>query len=65
MAVSAGADRKIRFCDAQSGREAATLEWHVGTVTSLTFSPDGETLATASSDGLIRLWPWRRLVGAP
>lgn len=65
LAVSAGADRKVRFCDVQTGSEVAALEWHVGAVTALAFTPDGEMLATAGADGLIRLWPWRRLLDAP
>ena len=42
--------------DAASRTQAATLNGHAGNVTSIAFSPDGGTLATASEDGLVLLW---------
>ncbi|MBE9263766.1 hypothetical protein IQ224_16910 [Microcystis sp. LEGE 00066] len=38
------------------GREYNRLEGHNGNVNSVSFSPDGKTLATGSSDNTIKLW---------
>src|SRR5262249_34129159 len=41
---------------ADDSKPRITLKGHSEKVTSLTFSPDGKTLASASYDGTIRLW---------
>ncbi|MGB3420724.1 MAG: WD40 repeat domain-containing protein [Dolichospermum sp.] len=37
------------------------FQGHQGPVWSVSFSPDGKTIATASSDNTARLWPVRNL----
>ena len=42
--------------DVATGRERTTLEGHKSGVTSVLFSPDGSTLASASFDNTVVLW---------
>ena len=46
----------IWIYDAETGEELDLLTGHAGTVYSVAFSPDGNTLATGSRDGTILLW---------
>ncbi|MFG3818211.1 WD40 repeat domain-containing protein, partial [Limnothrix redekei] len=39
-----------------SGQEIATLQGHSGWVLSVSWSPDGKTLATGSFDKTVKLW---------
>jgi len=46
----------IHLWDVATGREIRRLAGHTGPVTSVSFSPDGKTLASGSWDYTIRLW---------
>ena len=47
---------EIRVWDAHTGEHLKTLTGHTGGVSSVTFSPDGKTLASSRTDGTILLW---------
>jgi hypothetical protein len=53
----------VHFWDLQSWRPAGWLEWDPeDDLRDLAFSPDGRTMATGSASGVVKLWPWRRLL---
>jgi hypothetical protein len=61
--LASGHSGAVVFWDVRAGRERGGLALPIGgTVTSLAFSPDGETLAVGDEQGVVRLWPWRRLL---
>src|SRR5205823_8492332 len=49
-------DRTIRIWDILDGRHLRTIEGHQAAVTSVVFSPDGDTLFSGSIDGWIGIW---------
>ena len=53
--VAAGGERAYVW-DAATGRERAKYEGHLSQVTALTFSADGERLATGGADGTAVVW---------
>ena len=46
----------IWIYDAQTGEELSLITGHTDRVGSVSFSPDGETLASGSFDSTVRLW---------
>ncbi len=49
-------DHSILLWDPQSQQERIVLRGHAGRVLSVTFSPDGQLLASAGFDGILKLW---------
>ena len=55
--VSGGCfDYIVRVWDAATGKELRNYEGHTACVTSVTFFPDGQRIASASVDGTARIW---------
>ncbi|MFP4575509.1 MAG: WD40 repeat domain-containing protein, partial [Coleofasciculus sp.] len=46
----------IKLWDVQTGKEITTFLGHGASVNSVSFSPDGKTLASGSGDNTIKLW---------
>jgi WD40 repeat protein/serine/threonine protein kinase len=61
--VREGPSHAVEVRDAQTGAIGGVLGTHDRQIWGMAFSPDGKRLATASSDGTVRVWTWdpRRL----
>jgi WD40 repeat protein/serine/threonine protein kinase len=58
--ASASYDNTARVFSARSGEALSEFLLHGDDLYDAVFSPDGQTLATASRDMLVRLWSWNR-----
>jgi len=52
-------DFAIRLWDVAGGQSILKLDGHTGIVWGLAFSPDGQMLASVSSDATAKIWDWR------
>jgi WD40 repeat protein len=54
---------EVVFFDLEQWNEAGRLAWDPqDAINALAFSGDGQTLATVSAAGVVKLWPWRLLL---
>lgn len=56
LAHSSENETAVHIWDAQSGERLQTFTGHTQSVNGVVFSPDGETVASVSSDGTVLLW---------
>jgi eukaryotic-like serine/threonine-protein kinase len=59
--ASGGEDGAVRLGDAATGQELARWQAHEAKVTALTYTPDGDALASGSGDGTGKLWDLPRI----
>jgi WD40 repeat protein len=60
--ASAGGNTKdfaLHLWDVATGQSLSTLSGHTGIVWGVSFSPDGQMLASVSSDATAKIWDWR------
>jgi hypothetical protein len=61
--LASGHNERVMFWDVRTGAEVGTLALPLAGVSALAFGADGELLAVGDEQGVVRLWPWGRLLG--
>lgn len=54
--LAIASENTIRLWNLAIRREVATLKGHAAAINAVAFTPDGNSLISASSDGMVRLW---------
>lgn len=54
--LAMGTGRAVHLWEVSTGNQVRTLEGHTESVTGVTFVPDGNSLASSSLDGTVRIW---------
>jgi eukaryotic-like serine/threonine-protein kinase len=56
LLATGGEDARVRLWDTNTGQELYTLTGHTSPILCVIFRPDGKFLASASSNGMIKIW---------
>ena len=56
LVVIANRDKAVKIWDANNGKELHTLKGHTGSVRSVSYSPDGQRIASGSYDTRLKIW---------
>ncbi len=63
VATTSDQDNVVRFWDMATGNQVGEFRGHLGSVTSMAFSPDSKRLATGGSDSTVLIIDVQKVVG--
>jgi WD40 repeat protein len=63
--LAAGIDRQIHLFDLRTGKELGGFKGHQGTVVSLAFAPNNQTVVSGSADTTALVWDGSRFIKKP